>query len=203
MSDAELMAQRLVFRAAFGSVLALSCDLIVEHAAEHALPWAVAALGPVPGDPLDRLDWQRRASVIGAYRQLYGYHHPAEPIGPEPAVDTPDKRAAWHEAFAALRPAGVPEVRGLPDGTLLHLRDTYPIETGWAPPWTGTNPLTIPSGPQPTGSQPRRRRPSGWTPSLTSQSTPARSATGSATARCTGRPRLAARRRGSGRAATR
>jgi hypothetical protein len=25
----------------------------------------------------------------------------------------------------------------MPDGTLLHLRDTYPIETGWAPQWTG------------------------------------------------------------------
>jgi hypothetical protein len=25
----------------------------------------------------------------------------------------------------------------MPDGTLLHLRDTYPIETGWAPQWVG------------------------------------------------------------------
>ena len=25
----------------------------------------------------------------------------------------------------------------MPDGTLLHLRDTYPIETAWAPQWTG------------------------------------------------------------------
>jgi hypothetical protein len=25
----------------------------------------------------------------------------------------------------------------MPDGTLLHLRDTYPIETAWAPRWTG------------------------------------------------------------------
>jgi hypothetical protein len=25
----------------------------------------------------------------------------------------------------------------MPDGTLLHLRDTYPTETGWAPQWTG------------------------------------------------------------------
>src|SRR5262249_5269298 len=60
-----------------------------------------------------------------------------EPIGPEPAADTPDKRAAWHEAFAALRPADGPDVRGLPDGTLLHMRDTYPIETAWAPRWVG------------------------------------------------------------------
>ncbi len=25
----------------------------------------------------------------------------------------------------------------MPDGTLLHLRDTYPIETAWAPKWVG------------------------------------------------------------------
>jgi TrwC relaxase len=112
-------------------------ERIGEHAAEHGLGWAVRALGPVPADPLDRLDWQRRASSVGAYRELYGYQHPAEPIGPEPAGDSPDKRAAWHEAFAALGTAGDAQVRGMPDGLLLHLRDTYPAETAWAPAWVG------------------------------------------------------------------
>ena len=41
-------------------------DRIGEHAAEHAPPWAVDALGPVPADPPDRLDWQQRAASIGA-----------------------------------------------------------------------------------------------------------------------------------------
>jgi AAA domain len=108
-------------------------DRIGEHAAEHALPWAVTALGPVPGHSLDRLDWQKRAGSIGAWRELSGYRHPTEPIGPEPAAAAPDLRAAWHEAFAALGPAGGPDVRGMPDGILLHLRDTYPTETAWAP----------------------------------------------------------------------
>jgi hypothetical protein len=80
-------------------------DRIGEHAAEDALPWAVAALGPVPEHPLDRLDWQKRAASIGAWRELSGYHHRTEPIGPEPAAAAPDTRAAWHEAFAALGPA--------------------------------------------------------------------------------------------------
>ena len=101
-------------------------DRIGEHAAEHALPWAVNALGPVPAHPVDRLDWQRRASSIGAYRELSGYDHPADPIGPEPTAAAPDKRAAWYEALAALGPVDGPDVRGMPDGTLLHLRDTYP-----------------------------------------------------------------------------
>ena len=112
-------------------------DRIGEHAAANALPWAVNALGPVPGHPLDRLDWQRRASSIGAWRELSGYDHPADPIGPEPAAAAPDLRAAWHEALAALGPADGPDVRGMPDGTLLHLRDTYPIETAWAPRYVG------------------------------------------------------------------
>jgi hypothetical protein len=34
-----------------------------------------------------------------------------------------------HEALAALGPVDGPDVRGMPDGMLLHLRDTYPVET--------------------------------------------------------------------------
>ena len=112
-------------------------DRIGEHAAEHALPWAVAALGPVPDHPPNRLDWQKRAASIGAWRELSGYQHPTEPIGPEPAAAAPDLRAAWHEAFAALSPIDGPDVRGMPDGILLHLRDTYPTETAWAPQYAG------------------------------------------------------------------
>jgi hypothetical protein len=111
-------------------------DRIGEHAAEHGLPWAINALGPVPTDPLHRLDWQKQAASIGAYRELSGYSHPADPIGPEP-VGVPDLRAAWHEALAALGPADGPDVRGMPDGRLLHLRDTYPVETAWAPQYVG------------------------------------------------------------------
>jgi hypothetical protein len=112
-------------------------DRIGEHAAGHAPPWAVNALGPVPGHPLDRLDWQQRASSIGAWRELSGYSDPVDPIGPEPVAAAPDARAAWHQALAALGPAGGPDVRGMRDGRLLHLRDTYPIETAWAPRYVG------------------------------------------------------------------
>ena len=128
---------RRAYLAEIAALMDARKDRIGEHAAEHALPWATGALGPVPGHPVDRLDWQRRAASIGAYRELSGYDDPADPIGPEPAAAAPDRRASWYEALAALGPVDGPDVRGMPDGRLLHLRDTYPTETAWAPQWAG------------------------------------------------------------------
>jgi hypothetical protein len=75
--------------------------------------------------------------VIGAWRELSGWDHPADPAGPEPAGDSPDKRAWWHAAFAALLAADGTDVRALPDGELHVLRDAYQAATAWAPPWSG------------------------------------------------------------------
>jgi hypothetical protein len=129
--------ERRAYVAEIAALMDARKDRIGEHAAEHALPWATGALGPVPGHPVDRLEWQRRAASIGAYRELSGYDDPSDPMGPEPAAAAPDRRAAWYEALAALGPPGGPDVRGMPDGRLLHLRDTYPTETAWAPQWAG------------------------------------------------------------------
>ena len=79
-------------------------ERIGEHAAASSLPWAVSALGGIPDDPVTRLEWQRRAASIGAYRELSGYDHCVDPTGPEPVTGAPDPRAAWHEALAALGP---------------------------------------------------------------------------------------------------
>jgi hypothetical protein len=104
-----------------------------QHAAQTAPAWALTALGPVPDDAAARQEWERRASSIAAYREMYGYDHPDDPIGPEPTRDTPDQRAAWHEAFLALGPAGASDVRAMRDGRLWLIRDTYAAETAWAP----------------------------------------------------------------------
>ena len=104
-----------------------------QHAAQIAPAWAITALGPVPDDAAVRQEWERKASSIAAYREMYGYDHPDDPIGPEPTRDTPDQRAAWHEAFLALGPAGEPDVRAMRDGRLWLIRDTYAAETAWAP----------------------------------------------------------------------
>jgi hypothetical protein len=108
-----------------------------QHAAQTAPAWAVKALGPVPGDRADRHEWEQKAASIGAYREMYGYQHPGDPIGPEPSHDSPDQRAAWHEAFLALGPANGPDVRAMPDGRLWLIRDTYTAETCWAPQHVG------------------------------------------------------------------
>ena len=129
--------ERRAYVAEIAALMDARTDRIGEHTASHPPPWATAALGPVPDHPPDRLDWQKRAAAIGAWRELSGYDDPADPIGPEPAAAAPDVRAAWHQALAALGPADGPDVRGMPDGRLLHLRDTYPIETAWAPRYVG------------------------------------------------------------------
>jgi hypothetical protein len=99
--------------------------------------WALRALGPVPDEPGERLDWQQRASAIGAYRELYGAGDQADPLGPEPAGSSPEQRAAWHAGFAALTRTDTVDVRTLPETSLWHMRDTYKAETEWAPPHVG------------------------------------------------------------------
>jgi hypothetical protein len=91
----------------------------------------------VPEEPLARLEWKQSASHIAAYRELFGWDHPDEPIGPEPSGDVPEKRAAWHAAFAELGPIDGVDVRKEQDGRLLHMRDMYQAETAWAPRWVG------------------------------------------------------------------
>jgi hypothetical protein len=129
--------ERQAYVAEIAKLMDARKDRIGEHAAGNPPTWAINALGEVPEHPLDRLDWQKRAAAIGAWRELSGYDHPADPIGPEPVAAAPDARAAWHEALAAFGPADSPDLRGMPDGRLLHLRDTYPVETAWAPRYVG------------------------------------------------------------------
>jgi len=108
-----------------------------QHAAETMPVWAVKALGRIPTDPDRRQEWESKAASMGAYREMYGYRHPTDPIGPEPSHDSPDQRADWHEAFQALGPADGPDVRAMPDGRLCLIRDTYTAETQWAPQHVG------------------------------------------------------------------
>jgi hypothetical protein len=124
---------RLAYLARIAALMDDRTRRLGQHAAQTAPAWAITALGPVPADPAACRDWEHKAASIAAYREMYGYDNPADPIGPEPSREAPDQRAAWHEAFTALGPAGGPDVRGMPDGRLWLIRDTYTAETAWAP----------------------------------------------------------------------
>jgi hypothetical protein len=111
-------------------------DRLGEHAAETSPAWAVEALGPVPGDPVDRLDWTQRAGKIDKYRERYGIKD-AEIIGPEPTSSSPDMRADWFDAFRAMTRIDAVDFTRLPDESLVRMRNSYQSETGWAPPHVG------------------------------------------------------------------
>ncbi len=106
---------------------------IGEHLAARPPAWAILAYGLVPPGPVERLEWEHKVGQAGAYRELYNYEHPTDPIGPEPSSATPEKRAMWHAAFRELKPADGVDLRGKDDGSLLHMRDTYATITAYAP----------------------------------------------------------------------
>ena len=103
---------------------------------ETAPAWAVSAIGPVPEDPMERLEWQHRVAPVAAYREMFGWENPEDPIGPEPA-NSPEARAAWHGAFAALGPVNGPDLRAEPDGRLHLMAGTYGRITAEAPRYAG------------------------------------------------------------------
>ncbi|MHB1595612.1 MAG: MobF family relaxase [Streptosporangiaceae bacterium] len=138
----ESWAQRLPgfadpeMRAYMASIAAAMDDRhrrIGEHTAREAPLWATQALGKVPGDPSARAEWERRAGVLGAYREITGWDHPGEAIGPEPSRGNPEARAQWHAAFPAMARVEGIDVRHLRDGQLLARRRAYEAETSWAP----------------------------------------------------------------------
>ena len=104
-----------------------------QHAAVTQPEWAVNAFGPVPDDPEDRAKWEGQAGPVFAYRERYRYEHPSDAIGPEPSANSPEQRARWHRAFAALGPVDGPDLRHEETGKLLLIRDQYKYETEWAP----------------------------------------------------------------------
>lgn len=112
-------------------------DRLGPFVAEQRPAWATEALGAVPEDPEERKAWEAKAGRVEAYRERF-WDHPAEPIGPEPRMATPEKRAAWHAAAQALgRPAGDLDLRDRDTGSLWLIRDSYETETAWAPKFVG------------------------------------------------------------------
>ena len=106
-----------------------------EHAAGHPPAWA-HALGPVPEHPLDRAAWEHKAGQVAAYREMWGWTHPSEPIGPRPGPHSPEPRGSWQAAAEALgRQPG--DLSGHSDGQLWAWRSAFAREMAWAPRYQG------------------------------------------------------------------
>ena len=107
---------------------------IGEHAAATRPAWAIHALGDLPADLARQAGWQERAARIGAYRELYGHDSQADPIGPAPALTSPEAWADWHTASTALHKVSGIDLRDVPDNRLRLRRAGYERELAWAPP---------------------------------------------------------------------
>jgi hypothetical protein len=124
---------------AFAVELAAAMDaraaVLGERAALDRQVWAVSVLGEVPADPADRADWTRRAGIAAAYREELGWASQTDPIGRAPEQASPELRASWHAAYAALRMPDLDrDTRAATDGELLVRRAAYRRQAAWAPP---------------------------------------------------------------------
>jgi hypothetical protein len=104
--------------------------------AENPPRWALDTLGPVPADPLERIDWERRAGWGAAYRENAGVDDDERPLGPAPAPGLSEKRAVWWTAHERL---GLPDIApaedAMTDGQLRTRVAAYEREEAWAPRW--------------------------------------------------------------------
>jgi len=67
---------------------------------------------------------------------MWGWTHPAEPIGPRPGPHSPEARGSWQAAAEAL--GRQPEdLSGHSDGQLWAWRSAFAREMAWAPPYQG------------------------------------------------------------------
>ena len=80
--------------------------------------------------------WEHKAGQVAAYREMWGWTHPAEPIGPRPGPHSPEARGSWQAAAEALgRQPG--DLSGHSDGQLWAWRSAFAREMAWAPPYQG------------------------------------------------------------------
>jgi len=77
------------------------------------------ALGPVPDDPTERLEWTRRAGVIAGYREEQATAAPPSRSAPHLTLGHPRRGQSWLAAYEALgRPSEHRDVIAAGDGEL-------------------------------------------------------------------------------------
>jgi hypothetical protein len=107
-------------------------------AADDPPAWAIEALGPVPDNRTERDEWEERAAVVAAYRELRGHDDDADALGAAPTAGQVEQYAAYRAAWRAL---GRPEVdratHELSDGQLRMRICGWQREQAWGPRYVG------------------------------------------------------------------
>jgi conjugative relaxase-like TrwC/TraI family protein len=108
--------------------------------AQDAPGWALHYLGPVP-DPgvnqgRDQQEWQRRAGIVAAYRDLHAIPDEQTSIGAAPARERALHHTLWQQAFTALgHPTDALDYALATDTQLQGMRETWQREQHLAPPF--------------------------------------------------------------------
>ncbi len=113
-------------------------QVLGEEIAEARPQWAVEALGPVPDDPIARLEWEDNAGIAGVVRELMGHDDPADALGDPPPAQLAEKHALWRAGHAALGlPSAGPEEREASEGWLRCQVVAAQREENWMSPYVG------------------------------------------------------------------
>ncbi|WP_017559866.1 MobF family relaxase [Nocardiopsis baichengensis] len=109
-----------------------------ERAAADPPDYLVERLGEPPAEIMGRTEWVQRAGRVQAYREQYGNTDSPTALPSAPERHSPEQRAAWMAASAALgRTASEREICGARDGQLWVWRSDYERAATWAPPHVG------------------------------------------------------------------
>ncbi|MDN5916082.1 MAG: relaxase domain-containing protein [Pseudonocardia sp.] len=109
-------------------------DQLGTDLAADAPDWLTDAIGPAPVEAEERDEWQRRAGLVAAYRDMRGHDDAAEPLGPAPQPGQVEQYAAYRAAWRTLgRPEIEREELELSDGQLRVRVRAAQREEAWAP----------------------------------------------------------------------
>jgi hypothetical protein len=106
--------------------------------ADAAPAWLTSAIGDVPTESDARAEWQRRAGLVAAYREMRGHDDPADALGPAPKPGQVEQYAAYRAAWRALgRPEIEREELEMTDGQLRMWVRAAKREEAWGPRYVG------------------------------------------------------------------
>jgi conjugative relaxase-like TrwC/TraI family protein len=108
--------------------------------AAEAPAWALHYLGPVPAVEVnqgrDQQEWQRRAGIVAAYRDLHAIPDGHTSIGAAPAREHALHHTLWQQAFTALgHPTDALDYAMATDAALREMRQAWEREQHLAPPF--------------------------------------------------------------------